>query len=130
MTLDEKLLLQAQTRALGHWRELHAAACAAEAQVLRAELEHLRGRGPRPDPSLRSRAVALRAEANSWREATPLDFRREPHSQAHAMMYAPAAAESRRPSDPKNSMRVLATREPRRSTSARSSKLSPTAGRR
>ena len=132
MTLDEKILLQAQTRALGCWRELQAAACAAEAQLLRAELQHLRGHGPRPDPALRARAVALRTEANAWREATPLDFRRgpHPHPQAHAMMYAPAAADNRRPSEPKNSMRVLATREPRRNTSARNSKLSPTAGRR
>jgi hypothetical protein len=45
-------------------------------------------------------------------------------------MYAPAPVDSSFPSAPRNSIRVLATREPRRITSARSSKCSPTAGRR
>ena len=74
MTLSDRLLLQNQTVALAQWRALHAAACAAEAELLRAELQHAKGLAPPPDAALRSRAAALRAEANAWREATPLDF--------------------------------------------------------
>jgi hypothetical protein len=45
-------------------------------------------------------------------------------------IYAPAPAHSSFPSAPLNSMRVFATREPRRRTSALMSKCSPTQGRR
>ena len=128
MTLDDRLLLHAQTRALAHWRVLHAAACAAETELLRAELRHARGAGPRPASEQQERARALRAAANAWREATPVDFRGPARPQE--MMYAPAALESSRPSAPRNSMRVLATRDPRRSTSACNSNASPIAGRR
>lgn len=45
-------------------------------------------------------------------------------------MYAAAPADMISPSGPRNSMRVLATREPSRSTLARSSKWLPMPGRR
>jgi hypothetical protein len=64
----------------------------------------------------RRRAAALR-EPQRWRTV-------------QEMMYAPAPLDSSLPSAARNSMRVLATREPSRITSARSSKASPIAGRR
>ncbi len=51
-------------------------------------------------------------------------------SPAYDTMYAAAPADMICPSGPRNSMRVLATREPRRSTLARSSKWLPMPGRR
>ena len=51
-------------------------------------------------------------------------------SSIYDTMYAPAPVDSSFPSAPRNSIRVDATREPRRITCARSTKLSPMPGRR
>lgn len=81
MGIDDCILLGAQRRALAHWRALNRVACIAEAQVLRASMQQALGEGEGPSPALRELAAAARAEANAWRDATPLDFS-APHARS------------------------------------------------
>jgi hypothetical protein len=75
MSLDHWMSLAVQCRALERWRIVNRAACEVELEVLRANLQHVSGRGGPPAPELIEHAKRLRRQANECRAATPLDYR-------------------------------------------------------